>query len=521
MASKDGIPLLFATLAQVFEGDIDCSDEALTQASTDSSSISVRPQVVMYPKNTKDISHIFMFAKEYRLPISVRGLGTSTSGGSLTEGIQINLSRYFTKIHKVDIKNNVAHVDAGISVEKLITRFTELGVRCPILSFETRTSTLGGLVAENATTSASITHGDMRSWISGLNLLLDNGEEHRIEENLNPTGRLLEIYENIHPILRAQSGTMSASHNRMLSSTSGYNVWNQSIGLKQLLDIIVGSEGTLGVITTVTLRVVPLTKHSYTLCTGAFSFSESQKIADIYKHYGCDTLSLSDSSLFKEHFLPEGIKLPSFITSLQSPYLLTGTFIARDEEQVHRITHTCKEKIALQCKELTIEKGITWPTHKDAIVSTIIKNYADKKYSIVTTFDSISLPHDMYASCAEKICVQLNDLGCDYIFGGNIGSDQLSIIFLVDPSVHLGKEILESALSSVTKIVQAHAGSITGGNGDGIIRTPYIGVSSDTHMRNLYREIQQLFDPEQILNAGKKTFLTGDYTTRHTQNPKM
>jgi FAD/FMN-containing dehydrogenase len=306
----------------------------------------------------------------------------------------------------------------------------------------------------------------------------------------------------------------------MLTSTSGYNVWNQSVGLKQMLDIVVGSEGTLGVITSVTLRVVPLTKHTYTLVTGVSSLTEAHKVADIYKHHNCDTLSLSDSSLFKEDSIPQGTHVPSFIQNLRSPYLLTGTFIAKEESVVHRTTHMCKEKIEKLCKEVSIEQGSTWASHKDTISTSVLKNFAEKKYSIITTFDSISLPHNSYATCSEKIATFLEEVGCAYTLGGHIGSSQLSVIFFTDTSIHLGKEIMESVSKTITDIVESVHGSITGGNGDGIIRTPCINVSSDTHIRNLYREIQQLFDPEQIFNAGKKTFLTSGYTLRHTHNPK-
>jgi hypothetical protein len=107
-------PPLFTDLARSIAGEIDCSLETLDKYSSDGSPYFIRPQAIVYPKNGTDIKHIISFAREYTMPITVRGNGTAKTGGSLSECIVIDMSRYFNHIRQINMMDGTITVDAGV-----------------------------------------------------------------------------------------------------------------------------------------------------------------------------------------------------------------------------------------------------------------------------------------------------------------------------------------------------------------------------------------------------------------------
>lgn len=510
MVSKRFVSSLFAPLSNTIDGDVDQTKQARARGSLDASYVSVTPEAVIYPKTKDDIRKILRFAKEYRLPIAVRGHGTSTSGGSLTEGLQIDMTRYFTGVHRVDIKNNTATLFAGTPVSQAVERLEKVGVYCPLLSIDSHKKTFGGLVAENTSTHASITHGDTRLWVQGIDVILDNGEEHHLEEGSPISGRLLEIYSNLAPYISQESGNIQASHNKLSQTTSGYNLWNQAVGARQLIDIIVGSEGTLGIITSVVLRVVPLHKHTYTLSCGVNTLADFVKAKEVYRACAVDSLSVFDMKILSLATLEEQRAIPEHIKKSSSQYILSGAFIRKQDELAHHAVKTCGEKLSALSNNIFVETGNTILKQQEDAMKMICTSYAQKsgERSLIATLDCVAIPETNHLAFLEDISSVMTSSGYFYALGTPGSLAHGSFIFFADTTSREGRSSLEMFLIDACACIQKHKGAITGGNGDGIIRTPYMIISSDQHMLNVFKYIQRLFDPEQIFNSGKKTFIT-------------
>lgn len=125
-------PPLFSSLAKILAGDIDCSLSALTSHSNDGSPYSISPQAIIYPKNATDIKHILTFAREYNMPVTVKGNGTAKTGGSLGEGVIIDMARYFTHIRQMAMMENTITVDAGVPVKILREKLHALHFDIPL-----------------------------------------------------------------------------------------------------------------------------------------------------------------------------------------------------------------------------------------------------------------------------------------------------------------------------------------------------------------------------------------------------
>lgn len=510
MESNSDSSTLFGALARDFDGDIDTSPRGRSLGSVDKSFVTIPPQAIAYPKTIEDLSKLFLFAKEYRMPLSFRGNGKSSSGGSLTEGMQIDMSRHFGRVERVDIKNNLATIQSGASIASVAERLEKIGVFCPLLSKETYEGTVGGLVSLNASTCSLLSHGETRLWVEGLRVVLDDGKEYEIREGLPPTGRLLEIYTNLSSYIEHDLPNMRASMNSRNDSTSGYNVWGHSIGQRKLLDIIVGSEGTLCVITAVTLRILPLVKHAQTLMISIRDNDSLKRTEDLLCTLGADSVFLFDTRLLALAPLDDQSKLPLQIRNTSSRYVLSATFIRKTMELAHGAAESCKKKLLPISAEISTEEGMR---HVSEELSFIEKAFAlhlarTKDLSRITTLDSVTVDESSSAALLNDISSLIDSYGYINMLGCIASPRHVSIIFFAETTTREGRLRLNRCLEEAVGIIKRYGGSLTGGNGDGIIRTPYIEASTDKHMRNAFSYIQRLFDPEQIFNIGKKTFYT-------------
>ena len=162
------IPPLFADLAKILTGEIDCTPSTLSRYASDGSPYFIIPQAVIYPKNVTDIKHTLSFAREYKMPVTTRGKGTSRTGGSLGEGIILDMTKYFSQIRNVNMMENTVTVDAGVTLGSLLEKLHAWHYDLPLIAGNDTESTVGALVATKSATSGSFHHGTIREWIEGL-----------------------------------------------------------------------------------------------------------------------------------------------------------------------------------------------------------------------------------------------------------------------------------------------------------------------------------------------------------------
>lgn len=184
---------LFSGIAETISGEVDCSFETLSLYARDASSYYIQPQAVIYPKNATDIKHILAFARELKMPVTVRGLGNGEHGGCLSEGIILDLHRHFNQIRHINMLEQTVTVDAGVSVAEFIKKLHTWQFDIPCLDEFDTTASVGAYVATRSISSSSFHYGSVRCWIEGVRVVVDNGEEHNIADGIAPSGILLGI----------------------------------------------------------------------------------------------------------------------------------------------------------------------------------------------------------------------------------------------------------------------------------------------------------------------------------------
>jgi FAD/FMN-containing dehydrogenase len=508
------VPPLFADLAKILAGEIDCSVATLATYSVDGSPFLVMPQAVVYPKNGADIKHVLAFAREYKMPVTVRGEGTSRSGGSLGEGIILDMTRYFGQIRNINMVENTITVDAGVSLSSLIKKLNAWHFDIPLITPHDNAGTVGAFISTKCVTGSSFSHGTVREWIEEITIVLDNGEEHKIADGITPSGRLLGIYQGVFPTISKESPVLRAAKPKVHDDSTGYNLWSTSIGPRQLIDQITGGEGTLGIITSVTFRITPHKPYTTVTYIPIFEKKYLPKYIEIAKHHKAATMFLYDEAFMQlsERYYPT---VTPFFSDI--PYVLLVTHTSVSKEKLHHDVESFKNSLPLEKHFLKTFEGtenFLRITSTDFAIS-LCNSYTSSKLTPITLCDGIIIPmHHLDAFLCE-IEDYLNSLGRLYTITGNIGSGHISILALFDASSkNYSTEILFYA-KNIFSLVKKYDGGISASSGEGLLRTPFLSYIYNETTLDIFKKIKDIWDPLYILNPGKKIGTTTNYLTQH------
>ena len=508
------VPPLFSDLAKIIAGDIDCSHTILTKYSVDKSPYFVSPQAVIYPKNVTDIKHVISFAREYKMPVTVRGSGTACTGGALGEGIILDMTRYFTHIHNINMIENTITVDAGTTLGMLLEKLHAWNYDIPVIATNDKDTTVGALVATKSATTSSFYHGTIREWIEGLTVVVDTGEEHHISDGITPSGRLLGIYQEIFPLLTKENPILRAAKPVAHDDASGYNLWNTSIGPRQLIDQLAGSEGTLGIITSVTFRISPYKPYTITTCIPITEKKFFPTYIEIAKHHKAERIFLYDQMFMQlaEKYHP--MLVPFFV---DTPYILLVTHNHTDKEKLHQIVRTFRNALPLNgylLKTIDEEKVINRITDPEFLI--LLSNlYTNSILIPITLGDGMIVTTHQLTPFLEELESYLDSLGKLYIITGNVGSGHLSLITLFDTNAKEYDEDLFLYAHKIFSCVKNYNGGISAVGGEGIARAPFLSYAYSDQALTVFKKIKDSWDPLSILNPGKKIGTTTQYLRQH------
>ncbi len=508
-----GVPPLFSHVANIISGDIDCSQLSLQAHATDGSPYQVRPQAVIYPKTTSDIKHVIAFAKEYSIPLTVCGGITAASGGALGEGIILDMTRYFSHIRHVNMMDHTVTVDAGVTIDELRLKLAGWNLEIPVLQPEDSRATVGGLVATKSATRSTFYAGTIREWIEGMTIVVDSGEEHAIKDGITPSGRLLGIYQSIFPLLSEHGPTLRAARREQSDDATGYSLWNTSIGPRQLLDQLVGSEGTLAVITSVTFRVVPRKPHNHTLLITIPENSLLETSVTIAKHHHAEALYMFDHAFrhMTDTFHPLLLRpeIP------ETPYYLLTTFQDTDAEQASKKGKMFLKALPFPCEEYAIPEKNVYKLSSHTFLHSLFTTYTKGAHMIATSAEGLIVPIHSYSACIQALDEALLKSGLLYTLSGYAGSGHIALTASFDGKSQTFERDLQEFRELVCGIVAHFKGGISAVGGDGLERTTALPFVFNEATREVFKKLKAAWDPAGIFNPGKKIAIQKEFLLKH------
>lgn len=473
--------------------------------SSDASIFRRIPKAVLEPKSVEDIRDGIAVAKARGWSIISRGGGTSVAGNAIGTGLIIDTSRYFNRILDIDGDNRTATVEPGVVCDALRDAVAEHGLTYgPDPSTHSR-CTIGGMVANNACGSHSVAYGTAAENLVSVTIMLANGEEVTFGSNGVSDE---DIDKQMHQLVDAHANLIDAELGRFPRQVSGY-------GLHYLLDkhgfdaakAIAGTEGTVGVITKMTVKLVEVPKVkalavlAFETVYDAASAAARLRLPGVatIEGMGGDLLDALRSKRGQEKAggnLPgnrKGIPAGGWLycevggDSLEEAEALAETvaaFVATVDSVVVSNPQEMRELWRIREASAGVvtrlpDGGEAWPNWEDSAVPP--ENLADYLRDLYALMDKYSLRGIPFGHFGE---------GCVHVrISFDFGSEE-------------GIEIFNKFMNEAAELVSSYDGSLSGEHGDGRARSALLDRMYSEEMRALFKQFKNILDPDGLFNPG-------------------
>lgn len=417
------------------------------------------PEVVVRPSSTDEVSRIMKLASRERIPVTPRGAGTGLSGGALPVlgGISLSMER-MNRILDIDQENLMAVVEPGVITQVLQEEVEKVGLYYPPDPASRGSCMIGGNVAENAGGPHAVKYGVTSDWVTGLEVVLADG-------------------------------SVFTTGGRLRKNVSGYN----------LTQLLVGSEGTLAVVTQVILKLIPQPAYRRALMA-CFDDMEAAAMALV--------------GIFRRRVIPSAAELmegdawrvgadrigKNVIDSSRAAYLLLEVDGAEEslvEEECLKVGEACLEHGAADVlvADTPAKQNDLW-----AIRRTI--GEAVKKIAPYKEEDTV-VPRRQVPDLITKVRAIIDKHGLRAICYGHAGDGNIHVNILQNEEGKGWSDSLDPAIREIFREVGALGGKISGEHGIGWVQRDYLTLTHDPAELEIMRAIKRVFDPAGILNPGK------------------
>ena len=420
------------------------------------------PEVVLQPGNTQDVSNILKYCNEHSIPVTPRGAGTGLSGGALPVwgGVALDMKR-FNKILHVDKRNFQVTTEPSVITQELQEHLKAEGLFYPPDPASKGSCFIGGNVSENSGGPRAVKYGVVKDYVLNLEIVLPNGE-------------IIWTGANV------------------LKNATGYN----------LTQLIVGSEGTLGVITKIVLRLIPAVKHDLLLLVPFRSAVEACAAVNaiFLAGYTPSALEFMERDALEwsmKYVQSTGVNLPDDIVA----HLL----IEVDGNHMEELYRDA-EAISQIVQQYDIDEILFADSHEQKQMLWTLR----RKVGEAVKSNSIYKEEDTVVPRAElpELLQIIKKLGTEFGFKsvcyGHAGDGNLHVnIVKGDMSDEDWKTNLPIGIRRLFKEVVRMGGTISGEHGIGLVQKEYMDIAFNPVQMGLMSAIKQVFDPKGILNPGK------------------
>jgi len=420
------------------------------------------PDIILKPRTALEISAIMKRCNEFLIPVTPRGAGTGLSGGALPHkgGVLISFER-MNSIIEIDERNLQVTTEPGVITEVLQNAVQEKGLFYPPDPSSKGSCFIGGNIAENSGGPRAVKYGVVKDYVLNLEIVL-------------PTGEIIWTGANV------------------LKNATGYN----------LTQLIVGSEGTLGLVTKIVLKLIPYPKHNLLMLV---PFNNLEKAGEAV------------SAIFRAGFIPSALELVEInALKIVSKFVDSTIVPVTDEMEAHLIIEVDgnhvdtlmseMESIAhllteFECGEVFFaddaqQKAELWKLRRRAAEAVKIDGYTIEEDTVVPRAElpklirgvkELGLKHDFKAVCY-----------------GHAGDGNLHIRIKKEGSIYsLNNPDIIPALRDLFILVKSLGGTISGEHGIGLIQKEFMDIVFDPMGFEIMKGIKKAFDPNKILNDGK------------------
>jgi glycolate oxidase len=447
----------------VGENHVLYDDETLDRyAHDETENLYYLPDVVIKPRTAEEISAIMKLCNVKKIPVTPRGAGTGLSGGALPHlgGVVIAMER-FNSILEIDERNLQVTTEPGVITEILQTAVKEKGLFYPPDPASRGSCFIGGNIAENSGGPKAVKYGVVKDYVLNLEVVL-------------PTGEIIWTGANV------------------LKNSTGYN----------LTQLIVGSEGTLGIVTKIVLRLIPNPKHDLLMLV---PFKKLEQAGEAV------------SAIFRAGFVPSAMELVEInALKIVNDFVDSSAVQVTNDIEAHLIIEVDGNNMDILMSEMESisdmltqydigeiyfaddaqQKAELWKLRRRVAEAVKLAGYTIEEDTVVPRAELPALIHGV-----KELGLKHN---FDVVCYGHAGDGNLHIRIRKEGTPNsFGDEEMTKSLRALFELVKGLGGTISGEHGIGLIQKSFMDIIFEKKQLELMRQIKKAFDPNNILNADK------------------
>ena len=470
------------------------------------------PLAVAVPADAEDVVTLVRWAAATRTPLVPRGSGSSMAGGAVGEGVVVDLTR-LAAIGEVDTALRRVHVGPGVVLGALNAALAPAGLRFPVDPSSWSFCTLGGMASTNAAGARTVAVGPTRPWVTAIDCVFADGSRALIRRgdpppNVPPVARFLAAA----PGLRRREGERPARHPGVHKESSGYAIAEWARGGENgedLVDLLVGSEGTLAIFVGLELALQAIPAASASLLAAFPSLETAVDAAAAARAAGASACELLDKTFLDVAAAgPLPVAIPSGTEAVVMAEAEAESPVAA-RAIVASIVTACERAgaSAVRVAETIDAEKQLWALRHAA--SPILAKL-DPALKSMQFIEDGAVPPPRLAEYVRGVRAALARQEIRGVIFGHAGDAHIHVNPLVDVRRPDWRARVDALLAEVTALVASLGGTLSGEHGDGRLRAPLLEMVWGREIVERFALVKQAFDPEGILNPGAKIARPGD-----------
>lgn len=505
-------------LASSLEGEVRFDKISRALYSTDASVYQIEPAGVVIPRSRADVIRTVEICHRRRCPLTMRGGGTSQAGQAIGKGLQVDISKYYNQILELNVAERWVRVQPGIVLDELNAQLKPHGLRfAPDISTASR-ATIGGMMANNSSGARSVLYGKTIDHVLEQEVVIADGSivqfkalsREELEAASSGDALEAECYRTVRRVALECAEEIERRFPKVLRRVGGYNL-DEFVDPEKpfnLTRIMVGSEGTLGVVLEAKLNLVPLPKAKAVLVVQFDETLEALAATPMILKHRPSAIEVMDAFILSHTKRSEPLERirqsfvegdPGALLCIEfydeMPEALSPRLDALEQEMrrdglgyhFYRATDLSDQARVWSLREAAL--GLSMAMKDDAKSISFVEDTAvapERLRDYIERFLGILRKHETTAGIYAHASV-----GC------------LHVRPVVNLKTEAGIAKFETIANEVADLVLEFGGALSGEHGDGLVRSPFLQKMFGAKLYEAFRTIKRTFDPYNILNPGK------------------
>jgi len=501
-------------LAPLIEGDVRTDPITRSLFATDASIFRRSPRAVVSPKTPEDVARVVAYARAQGLSVTPRGGGSSLAGQAVGEGIILDFSTYMNRVLEVDLERRLVRVEPGAIHTRVQRAAAPHGLRLGPDPSSGDFCTIGGNVGTNASGAHTLRHGSTRDHVLSLDVVLYDGSIVTLgKAGAEGSAMWSRLETELVSVLREGAPDFLPERVAANKNSCGYDLWGawnpgdpvSSIAPRfDPLRLMVGSEGSLGVVTEVTMRLVRKPQATSVALLYFLSWTDASEAVLEARRLGASAVEAMDHTFLafvKEHrgdlrdLVPDKFVAGILVEFEGETDEEARTGLAAIEEWVAPRRGMVLDFRAARSAE---ERAALWSVRRAALPLVYRTSPVEKPMNFI---DDTAVPVEKLGQYIEGLRQIFARHRTPYVIFGHAGNGNVHVTPLMDPHDATFVPRMAAMTEEAFELTWRLGGTITGEHGDGILRAPYLRRQYPRSYETM-AAVKRVLDPDGVLNPG-------------------